>query len=134
MNYQKSSLSSHLLLAHIIFVTKYREKKLTHEHLGKIEEMIRYECLALKARCLEINGEADHIHMIVQYPPSLSISKLVQRLKSVSSRKLKLHFPELNQVTWRRNALWSSGYFACSVGGAPISVLKQYIQQQDRPD
>ena len=133
MKYQKSSHSSYLLQAHIIFVTKYRERNLTHEILIKMEELIANECLKIKARLNELNGESDHVHMIISYPPPISISKLVQRLKSVTGRCLKLYFPELNQVAWRKNALWSPSYFACSVGGAPISVLKQYIEQQDRP-
>ncbi|WP_082443885.1 transposase [Marinomonas fungiae] len=63
----------------------------------------------------------------------MSVSRLVQILKSMTGRELKLHHPYLNQVAWRKNSLWSSGYFACSVGGAPLEVLKQYVAQQDRP-
>lgn len=132
MEYLKNSHSSYLLQAHIIFVTKYRERKLTHEILNKLEELIANECIKIKAALVEVNGESDHVHMIISYPPPVSISKMVQRLKSVTGRGLKLYFPELNQVAWRKNSLWSPSYFACSVGGAPISV-KQYIEQQDRP-
>lgn len=133
MKYLKNSHSSYLLQVHIIFVTKYRERKLTHEILNKLEELIISECVKIRAELIELNGESDHVHMIISYPPSVSISKMVQRLKSVTGRELKLYFPELNQVAWRKNSLWSPSYFACSVGGAPISVLKQYIEQQDRP-
>lgn len=133
MKYLKNSHSSYLLQVHIIFVTKYRERKLTHEILNKLEELIISECVKIRAELIELNGESDHVHMIISYPPSVSISKMVQRLKSVTGRELKLYFPELNQVAWRKNSLWSPSYFACSVGGALISVLKQYIEQQDRP-
>jgi putative transposase len=131
--YNKNSHSSFLLQAHIIFVTKYRERKLTNTVLNKAEEIVARECAKIKAELIEFNGESDHIHMIISYSPSLSISELVQRLKSVTGRELKLYFPELNQVAWRKNALWSPSYFACSAGGAPLSILRQYIEQQDRP-
>lgn len=133
MKYNKSSHSSYLLQAHIIFVTKYREKKFTNEILDMMERLIHRETAKMKGTLVEFNGAVDHVHMIVSYSPSLSVSRLVQVLKSVTGRELKLYFPELNQVAWRRNALWSAGYFASSVGGAPIEVLKQYIEQQDRP-
>lgn len=98
-----------------------------------MEELIRKECVNLKSSLIEFNGEADHIHMLVSYPPVVSISRMVNILKSITGRKMKLYFPELNQVAWRKNCLWSSGYFACSVGGASLEVLEQYIKQQDRP-
>ena len=79
------------------------------------------------------NGEQDHIHLLVNYPPKVSVSKLVNSLKGVSSRKLKLYHPELIKPAYMKNALWSPSYFAGSCGGAPIEVLKQYIEQQNRP-
>lgn len=133
MKYNKNSHSSFSLQAHIIFVTKYRERKFTDDMLLTMEYIIGRECQKLKSCLIEFNGESDHIHMIISYPPSLSISRLVQVLKSITGREMKMHFPNLNQVAWRRNSLWSPSYFACSVGGAPLEVLKQYIQQQDRP-
>lgn len=133
MKYNKNSHSSFSLQAHIIFVTKYRERKFTDDMLLTMEYIIGRECQKLKSCLIEFNGESDHVHMIISYPPSLSISRLVQVLKSITGREMKMHFPNLNQVAWRRNSLWSPSYFACSVGGAPLEVLKQYIQQQDRP-
>ncbi len=133
MKYKKSSHSSYLIQAHIIFVTKYRERKFSGEMLDKIQFIINRECVRLKSELIEFNGEPDHVHMVISYQPSLSISRLVNVLKSMTGREMKLWFPVLNQVAWRKNALWSSGYFACSVGGAPIELLKQYIVQQNRP-
>lgn len=133
MKYNKNSHSAFSLQAHIIFVTKYRERKFTDDMLLTMEHIIGRECQKLKSCLIEFNGESDHVHMIVSYPPSLSISRLVQVLKSITGREMKMHFPNLNQLAWRRNSFWSPSYFACSVGGAPLEVLKQYIQQQDRP-
>ena len=133
MKYKKSSHSSYLIQAHIFFATKYRERKFSGEMLDKIQFIINRECVRLKSELIEFNGEPDHVQMVISYQPSLSISRLVNVLKSMTDREMKLWFPVLNQVAWRKNALWSSGYFACSVGGAPIELLKQYIVQQNRP-
>lgn len=81
---------------------------------------------------MEFNGE-DHVHMIIRYPPKLSPADLVQSLKSVSGYKLPRHYPEIQQPPWKKQRLWSPSYFAVSVGGAPIEILRQYIEQQDRP-
>jgi len=64
--------------------------------------------------------------------PSIPVSRLVNTLKSIIGREKKLWFPQLNQVAWRKNVHWSSGYFAYSVGGAPIEILRQYIERQDK--
>lgn len=82
---------------------------------------------------MEFNGESDHVHMLINFPPKVAISKRVNSLKGVSSRKMKMHHPELHTPAWKSDALWSPSYFAGSVGGAPIEVLKRYIEQQSRP-
>lgn len=123
----------YLLHAHIIFVTKYRGKVFDSEILTKAEELMRKICEENEVVLKEFNGEADHVHLLVEYPPKIALSKLVNSLKGTTSRELKRYYPELNQVAWRKNALWSPSYFVGSVGGAPLEVLKQYIEQQNRP-
>ena len=91
------------------------------------------QCNNLEVDLMEFNGESDHVHLLVNYPPKLSVSILVKQLKGVSSRKLKLHHPEIANRYYKGN-LWSSSYFAGSCGGAPIEVLKQYVQNQQRPN
>ena len=78
---------------------------------------------------LEFNGGQDHVHLLVEYPPALSISNLVNQLKSVSSRLVSKHFGELVKP----GCLWSLSYFASSGGGAAIDTLQEYIKEQDRP-
>jgi putative transposase len=73
-----------------------------------------------------------HRHLLVHYPPKVSISKLVNALKGVSSRRLKQLHPQLKKYYWK-NALWSPSYFAGSCGGAPINIVKTYIEQQKTP-
>ena len=94
---------------------------------------MRDACADFRAELAEFNGEPGHVHLLVNFPPTVAISRLVNSLKGVSSRRLRQEFPDLRQHYWRARRLWSGSYFAGSVGGAPISVLRQYIEQQDRP-
>ncbi len=79
-------------------------------------------------RC--INGEEDHVHLLVNYAPKTSLSKLVNSLKGVSSRKLRQDHADAISTVYYKGALWSPSYFAGSVGGASITVVRQYIEQQ----
>lgn len=94
---------------------------------------MRAVCTDFEVELVEFNGESNHVHLLVNFPPKLALSKLVNSLKGVSSRRMRQEFPELVQHYWRAQRLWSGSYFAGSVGGAPISMLRQYIEQQDRP-
>jgi putative transposase len=69
----------------------------------------------------------------VNFPPKVALSKLVNSLKGVSSRRLRQQYPELAQHYWQAQRLWSGSYFAGSVGGTPLSIVHQYIEQQNRP-
>ena len=122
-----------MLHAHLVFCTKCRGKIFTDEHLKTLENIFRSVCADFDVQLEEFNGEQDHVHILVNYPPKVSVSKLVNSLKGVSSRRLKQYHPELIKPAYMKNALWSPSYFAGSVDGAPIEVLKQYIEQQDRP-
>lgn len=77
---------------------------------------------------LEFNGEANHVHALIEYPPKLSISQIANAVKGVSSRR----YGQAGHKKPHLEALWSPSYFAVSVGGAPIDVLKQYIKEQIR--
>ena len=90
-------------------------------------------CTAFEAELIEFDGEGDHVHLLIHYPPKVALSKLVNSLKGVSSRKLKLHHREVANKYWK-SALWSPSYFAGSCGGAPIDTIRKYIEQQDTPN
>ena len=81
----------------------------------------------------EFNGEPERVHLLVNVPPTVAISRLARSLNGVSSRRLRQEFPDPRQCYRRARRLWSGSYFAGSAGGAPISVLRQYIEQQDPP-
>jgi len=72
------------------------------------------------------------VHLLVNFPPSVELSKLVNSLKGVSSRLLRKQFPALEQQCWK-GVLWSRSYFAASCGGAPLEIIKQYVEQQQQP-
>lgn len=122
-----------LLHAHLVFVTKYRHRVFEDRHLVRMEEVMRSVCEDFEVELVEFNSEPDHVHLLVNFPPKVALSKLVNSLKGVSSRRMRQEFPELVQHYWRAQQLWSGSYFAGSVGGAPIQVLRQYIEQQSRP-
>ncbi|MFI7709011.1 IS200/IS605 family transposase [Nonomuraea sp. NPDC049480] len=122
-----------LLHAHLVFVTKFRHRVFTGTHLTRMEEIMRSVCAGFETQLTEFNGEYNHVRLLVGFPPKIALSKLVNSLKGVSSRRMRQEFPELARHYYRANKLWSGSYFAGSVGGAPISVLRQYIEQQNRP-
>lgn len=121
------------LHAHLVFVTRYRHRVFTAIHLERMEQIMRAVCTDFECELVEFNGETNHVHLLVNFPPKVALSKLVNSLKGVSSRRMRQEFPELVQHYWRAQRLWSGSYFAGSVGGAPLSILRQYIEQQDRP-
>jgi len=118
---------------HLVFVTKYRRDVFTKASLDEIRILFTKTCIDLEAELIEFDGEDDHVHLLVNYPPKLAISNLVNALKGVSSRMIrKAKFPSIQSKLWG-GALWSPSYFAASCGGAPISIIKQYIEQQQTP-
>lgn len=117
---------------HLVFLTKYRKDVLTQPMLESLEALFSKVCVDFEAELVEFNGEDDHVHLLVNYPPKVSISSLVNSLKGASSRVLRKQFPELKNKLWK-GSLWSPSYFSGSCGGAPIDVIRQYIEQQDSP-
>lgn len=126
--------AKYLLHAHLVFTPKYRKKIFTKAHLDLMKEVFERVCKEMGAELVEFDGERDHVHLLVLYPPRIAIAVLVNSLKGVSSRMLRKEFPEFKKAYWGDAALWSRSYFAASVGGAPIEILKQYIEQQNTPD
>lgn len=122
-----------VLHAHLVFVTKYRHRVFEDRHLTRLEEIVRAVCADFDVELVEFNGESEHVHLLVNFPPKVALARLVNSLKGVSSRRMRQEFPELARHYWRANRLWSASYFAGSVGGAPLTVLRQYIEQQERP-
>ena len=121
------------LHVHLVFVTKYRRKVFSKEHIEALQNIFGKVCKDFDAELVEVDGEKDHVHLLVNYPPKHSVSILVNSLKGVSSRLLRKDFPDIDKFYWK-DVLWSKSYFASSCGGAPISIIRQYIEQQETPD
>ena len=122
------------LHVHLVFVAKYRRKVFTKEILDDMRQIFESVCTNFEAQLVEFDGENDHVHLLVNYPPKVSISRLVSSLKGVSSRMIRQkNYPSIREKLWG-SALWSPSYFAGSCGGAPISIIRQYIEQQNTPD
>jgi len=117
----------------LVFVTKYRHPVFTDAHLSRLEDIFQAVYADFGCDLVECNGEAEHVHLLVTYPPTVRLSRLVNSLKGVSSRRLRQEFPELARHYLRARRLWSGAYFAGSVGGAPLNVQRAYIEQQRRP-
>lgn len=119
---------------HLVIVTKYRRKCLTAAMLARFKEIASARCDGWGGKLVEVNGERDHVHMLVSLPPNLDLSRFVNNLKTTTSRLIRKEFAaEVNKV-YRKPVLWSRSYCIVSCGGAPLSVIKQYIEQQDAPE
>lgn len=118
---------------HLVLVTKYRKKCFTKAMLVRLEEILRTLCDKWEVELVEFGGESDHIHMMLDMHPNIMPSKLVNNLKTVSSRLMRKEFSEHLAKFYWKPVMWSRAYCLISAGGAPIEVLKQYIQNQDQP-
>lgn len=118
---------------HLVFVTKYRRNVFTKTILEELRNIFHKVCKDFGAELMEFEGERDHVHLLVNYPPKVSVSKIVNSLKGVSSRLIrKNNYPIFQQALWG-DSLWSPSYFAGACGGAPLDIIRQYIEQQDSP-
>ena len=119
--------------AHLVLTTKYRRKVLTGSMIDRLRDVVTDLCGKWDCKVIEFNGEDNHIHLLFQYYPQLELPKFVGNIKSVTSRKLRQEFPqEINKVYWKK-VLWNESYFIASCGGVSISVLKNYIENQEKP-
>ncbi|WP_328749033.1 IS200/IS605 family transposase [Streptomyces sp. NBC_00285] len=128
---------------HLVFVTKFRHKVFTDAHLRRMEEIMRSVCTDFECELAEFNGGDNHVHLLVDFPPKVAVTKLVNSLKGVSSLRLRLgappgrrlgeSSPTWNATTGAPTKLWSGSYFAGTLDGAPLSTVRQYIKQQNRP-
>lgn len=121
------------LKCHLVLTPKYRRKLFNEAMLSRMEEIFKALMEKWEGRLIEFNGEADHVHLLIQYTPQTEPSKLINNLKTVSSRYLRKEFAERVNEFYRKDVLWTNGYFIASCGGVTVEQLKQYIEEQDRP-
>ncbi|MEO0966908.1 MAG: IS200/IS605 family transposase [Cyanobacteria bacterium J06639_18] len=120
------------LKAHLVLCTKYRRSFFTAKTIDRMHEILEDLLDKWDCRVVEFNGEKDHIHLLFQYHPDLEISKLVNNIKTVTSRRLRNEFgEELSRIYGGQKVLWSGSYFIASCGGVTVSKLREYIENQD---
>ena len=112
---------------HLVWCPKYRRKVLSEPIAARLAEIIHEVCAEQQAEVVSLEIMPDHVHLLVECDPQFGIHRLVRHLKGRSSRLLRQEFPEL---TRRLPTLWTNSYFVSTVGGAPLSVIKQYIENQ----
>lgn len=120
------------LHAHLVFVTKYRRRVFAAAALAHPRESFGKVCADFGAELTAFEGERDHVHLLVVYPPKVALAKLVNSLKGASARTLRREVPSTARHYYR-GVLWSPSYFAASCGGAPLNAIAAYIAGQDRP-
>src|SRR5690606_8977883 len=121
------------LVYHLVLVTKYRKRVLTAAMLDRAAEILRSLAQAWEGSVLECSGEADHLHVLFELPPKARPSDVANNMKTVTSRRLRKEFPQLRAAYRGKPVLWSPSYCILSAGGAPIEILKRYVQDQKRP-
>ena len=118
---------------HIVFVTKYRNPVINDAIEARLKELIEKLCKTQDCELLQCKadlGKRDHIHLLIDLAPKISLSKLVNILKTITSREIRKEFShELKPYYWKP-VFWKRGFGYTSAGGAPLSVLKQYIENQ----
>jgi putative transposase len=116
---------------HIVFVTKYRRKVLSEAMLEVMKPVLARVLTAHQSVLSEFNGEADHVHVLIDLHPDNNISDLVASMKSATSRVLRQQFKaEMDRVYWGKAKLWHDSKCIISCGGAPLEIVKKYIQEQ----
>jgi putative transposase len=125
----KGSHTYHRLLYHIVFVPKYRRRVLRGKIVKRLSELF-YECAEVNRWFIhELAIEPDHVHLLLQIPPSENLSKTVMYLKGGSSRVLRKEHPELEEFLWG-DQFWQDGYFAETGGRIDETMLRSYIKNQ----
>ena len=114
---------------HIVWIPKYRKRVLRDKIALRIEELLQECAETNKWEIHELNIQSDHVHLLIQLRPNISISKAVQFLKGGSSKIIRKEFPELREFLWG-DSFWADGYFSETVGKVNMEVIREYIKNQ----
>ncbi len=116
---------------HLVWITKYRKKILKDDIGHRLRDIIRQICSTDKVDILKGAIGPDHVHLMLQIPPYMAVSRLVQHLKGETSRKLQMEFPQLKKQFWGQH-LWAIGYFCTTTGQVTEDTVKRYIEEQGK--
>ena len=127
MNYKSNNNVVYSCKYHVVWCPKYRRKVLVDEVEARLKELIRETCADLNVEIIEMEIMPDHVHLLLEVDPQFGIHRAVKSIKGRSSRILRSEFKTLRS---RLPSLWTNSYFVSTVGDAPLSVVKQYIENQ----
>jgi len=112
---------------HVVWCPKYRRKVIVGEVEARLKELIKYTCNEINVDIIEMEIMPDHVHLLLEVDPQYGIHKAIKRIKGRSSFYLRKEFKFL---TTKLPTLWTNSYFVSTVGGAPLNVIKEYIENQ----
>lgn len=115
---------------HLVLVTKYRKKVITPPMLNDLKDIFDRVCKSWNCEVIEFNGESDHVHLLIEAHPNLKLSNLVNNLKTVSSRIIRKNYKSYLLKFYKKPVFWHRSYCIISTGGAPLEIIKRYIEQQ----
>lgn len=128
----KNCHSLYRLEYHLILVTKYRRPCITPEMMEFLSAQCRRILALSGTEVLEMNGEADHIHLLISAPPQICLANVINSLKTATSRLVRKQYAGHLAGFYRKPYFWSQSYLILSSGGAPIEVIRRYIQDQGK--
>jgi putative transposase len=129
MKLDSNNHSVFLLYYHLVLVTKYRRKVINDAISNRLKEMFVQIQKNYNITLQELNHDKDHVHILFKAHPNTELSKFINAYKSASSRIIKKEFPEIKQQLWKEY-FWSRSFCLLTTGGAPIEVIKKYIENQ----
>ncbi|MCC5664541.1 IS200/IS605 family transposase [Nostoc sp. CHAB 5784] len=133
MTYNIGHRAVYSLNIHLVLVTKYRKKVINQAMLKRLQEIFENTCTKWRSKVTEYNAESDHVHLVISYPPDVEVSKLVNNIKTVSSRLIRKEFHEHVNRFYSKPVFWTGAYFVASCGGVTLNELKSYVEKQNFP-
>jgi putative transposase len=127
MEYKNNNNVVYSCKYHVVWCPKYRRKVLTGEVAERLQVLIRESAAGHHSEIIELEIMPDHVHLLIEVDPQYGIHRLIKQIKGISSRVLRQEFPKIKS---RLPTLWSNSYFVSTVGGAPLAIIKQYIENQ----
>ena len=127
--YRTTAHSKYDLKAHLVFIPKFRRRILVGQVGEGIRDLIRQICTELDVKIVSGKIAPDHVHLFVSYPPYLSVSEMVQKIKGKSSYKIMSMYPHIKKIYWGKQ-FWARGYCAVSSGNITDEMIQEYIEQQ----
>ena len=131
MNYKSNNNVAYSCKYHVVWCPKYRRKVLVGEISDRLKSLVVSICVDIRVEIIEMEIMPDHVHLLIEVDPQYGVNKAVRHIKGVTSHELRKEFKSL---TTRLPSLWTNSYFVATVGGAPLSAIKQYIENQKRSE